>query len=50
MTEKEKPTESINKKPPNPVEKLRRKTNRFFDKVVDKKIIDKKLLMKNLLT
>ena len=37
-----KPAKSIDKKPLNSIEKLRRKTESFFDKVIDRKIVNKK--------
>ena len=49
MTEKKKLARLINKKSPNPVGKLKKKTEKSFDKVVDKKIVNKRLLMKNFL-
>ena len=48
--EKEKLARSIDKKPPIPVGKPRKKTERSLDKVIDRKIVDKKLSIKNLLT
>ena len=40
----------MDKKSPNPVGKLRKKTERSFDEVVDRKVVDKRSSIKNLLT
>ena len=47
---KRKSAKSIDKKSFKLVGKLKKKTERSFDKFVDRKVVDEKLLMKNLLT
>lgn len=49
MTKEKKPAGSINKKYLNPIEKLKTKTQKFFDKIINNKVVDKRLLIKNLL-